>query len=62
MRSLPTLSRELALILATRYAVERRLPESRVVAASETWFDGGGHPQRLTEIALIGYLDGRFPL
>ena len=61
MRSLPPLSRELALILAMRYAIERQLPESRVVAASETWFDVGGNPRRLTENALIGYLDGRFP-
>lgn len=61
MRSLPPLSREMALLLAMRYAEQRRLPESRVKAASETWFDGGGNPRRLTENALIGYLDSRFP-
>ncbi|MBL0123664.1 MAG: hypothetical protein IPP88_13375 [Betaproteobacteria bacterium] len=51
----------MALLLAMRYAEQRRLPESRVKAASETWFDGGGNPRRLTENALIGYLDSRFP-
>ena len=61
MRSPHPLARELALILATRYAAERQLPQSRVVAASETWFDEGGNPRRLTEQALISYLDIRFP-
>lgn len=61
MRSPPALTREFAFILAKRYAAERKLPESRVVAASETWFDGGEGSRRPTEQGLIRYLDGRFP-
>lgn len=56
----PPLTREFVLVLAKRYATDRLLPEARVIAASETWFDAGGSSRRLSEAALNYYLDGRF--
>ena len=59
MKPIP-ISREHAIIVATRFATEAKVPESRVLAAAEDWFDAKRGRAMRDEQALREYLKLRF--
>ena len=59
MKPIP-ITREEAIIVGRRFAVETRTPESRVLAAAEAWFDADKNHRPRDEQALLVDLKMRF--
>ena len=59
MKSIP-ITREEAIIVGSRFAVEKKVPATRVLAAAESWFDADQSHRSRDEQALREYLKVRF--
>ena len=59
MKPVP-ITREEAIIVGRRFAVEKQVPASRVLAAAEAWFDADQDHRPRDEQALREYLKVRF--
>ena len=54
------ITREETIIVGRRFAVEKKVPATRVVAAAEAWFDANKNQRPRDEQALREYLKMRF--
>ena len=54
------ITREEAIIVGRRFAIETQKPEARVLAAAEAWFDADQNHRPRDEQALLAYLKMRF--
>lgn len=59
MKPIP-ITREAAVIVGRRFAVEKQVPATRVLAAAEAWFDADQNQRPRDEQALLEYLKVRF--
>ena len=59
MKPIP-ITREEAIIVGRRFAVEKQVPATRALAAAEAWFDADQNHRPRDEQALRDYLKMRF--
>ena len=59
MKPIP-ITREEAIVVGRRFAVEKQLPETHVLAAAEAWIDADQNHRPRDEQALRAYLNVRF--